>query len=280
MVLHKIIIFFFCFVHFSCTKNLLIYLSKNEIKQSFGNNKFKPTYHIIKTHNGPLHYTQIGDTTKPLFVFVHGAPGRWYGIINILTDSSILNQYNIITYDRPGFGNSNNGYSVTSLLEQSNALQLIINKTNVTNKKVTLVSRSYGTAIAAKYTMQFPNKVQKLLLLASCVDPVKEKYFWFAFANKMAWVNSFMYSDINNTTDEKFAHKRELKIMQNDWKNITVPTYIVHGTNDKIAYVSNAFFAEQKLVNAYTKMFIVNGLGHNITQEKAALVIDIVLDKY
>jgi pimeloyl-ACP methyl ester carboxylesterase len=262
----------------SCVSNFVFVLTNKQVESRYANKPNKPTFKTIATPSGKVFYATQGDSTKPLLVFIHGAPGHWYSSIHLFDDTALLAHFYIITYDRPGYGKSNNGYSVPYIDAQTEVLQQIITKENFSKKKVIVVGRSYGTPIAARYAMLYPNQTKKLLLLAPCVDPKKEKLFWFSFGNKLGFVNAFVPDDMNTATEEKFRHSNQLKFMQNDWDKITAPTYIVQGRKDWIADTANAYFAEQKIVNAFTKMYLIDNTGHNVSRQHPKLIKDLILE--
>ncbi len=259
----------------SCLRKYVYVLTPAQVQERYKQATKPPTMRYISTDYGKLYTVSQGDTTKPLLVLIHGAPGRWYSSINLLDDTTLQAHYHIVTYDRLGFGNSA-PYSVTNLDVQVNALHQLTQALNYTNQPVTIVGRSYGTPIAARYAMRYNNEVNKLFLLAPCLDPYKEKYFWFSFANKSSMVNSFMPKDINNTTDEKFTHAKQLKKIQQDWQRITVPTYIIQGRKDWIADTANAYFAQKKLVNAPTTLLLLDNTGHNVTKQHRTLMVQLL----
>lgn len=255
-----------------CMSNYVFVLNDNQIKERYLEKEQKPAFKTYQSTVGKVHYVTNGDSTKPILVLIHGAPGHWYSSINIVEDTALLNHFYIIAYDRPGFGKSNNGYSIPYIDAQTSVIADIVAKENKSKQPVTVVGRSFGTSIAARYAMLYPKETKKLLLLASCIDPKKERFFWFTYVNKLGFVNYFMPKDLQSTSDEKFAHKKELDKMKDDWHLITSPTYIMHGTKDWIAAIDNAYYADKKIVNAPTKLYIMENSGHNVTWKHKNIV--------
>lgn len=64
-------------------------------------NKFT---HATPTHHFEIAWTQVGDTSKPPLIFIHGTPWssvEWHNLASVLKD-----RYCIYLYDHPGFENS------------------------------------------------------------------------------------------------------------------------------------------------------------------------------
>jgi pimeloyl-ACP methyl ester carboxylesterase len=142
---------------------------------------------------------------------------------------------------------------------------------------VTVAGRSYGTPIAACYAMQQPQQVKKLFLLGSCIDPKKEKYFWFSFASKLGFLQQLLPEAYTMATNEKFTHQKELKKLLPGWAQIYAPTYIVHGKKDWMADTSNAYFALDRITSAPVAVYLLPESGHNVTFNNPALIINLLL---
>ena len=85
-------------------------IDQEEIDAAFAGLLFEPEFNTIQLHGKSLHYVAVGDTGKPVVVFVHGSPGTWDNFLYFLTDTTLLNTYRMIAVDRPGFGKAIMGY--------------------------------------------------------------------------------------------------------------------------------------------------------------------------
>jgi pimeloyl-ACP methyl ester carboxylesterase len=261
----------------SCMGKFVFTLMPKDITKHYTNTITKPTFKYIKTPVGKMYYATHGDSTKPILLLIHGAPGRWYSSLNLFDDTTLLQKYYIVSMDRMGYGKSNHYESITYIDAQVNAIATLIKKVNFTQQKVTVVGRSYGTPIAARIAMLFPNEIHKLFLLAPCIDPEKEKYFWFTYVNKIGIINYFLPKDLLTASDEKFAHAKELRKINNDWQYITAPTYVLQGRKDWIADTANTYFAKKKLVHANCKIYLLDNVGHNVTYSHFELIKQLLL---
>jgi pimeloyl-ACP methyl ester carboxylesterase len=271
----------FLFVVFlqGCLSKHVFTLTDQEVAAHYARKTTKPEFGFFNSEGRMIYYAIQGDTTKPLLVLVHGAPGRWYSSINLLDDSLLLQHYRILAYDRPGYGQSGLGDAVTSIEKQAEYLSALIDHHNTTGQAVTVVGRSYGTPIAACYAMHHPQQVKKLVLLGACIDPGKEKYFWFSFAGKLAWVQQFTPLSYTVATSEKFAHRKELKKLLPGWAQISSPVFLVHGKKDWMADTANVHFALNHITGAPVSVYLLTESGHNVTFSNPELIINLVTNE-
>lgn len=262
-----------------CMSKYVYTLTDKQVQERYAPKTTQPFFGYFNSNGQNIFYALQGDASKPLLVLVHGAPGRWYSSINLFDDSLLLSRYRILAFDRPGYGKSGSPKAITSIETQTEYMAALVNHVNTTGEPVTIAGRSYGTPIAACYAMKYPEQVKKLVLLGSCIDPAKEKYFWFSYANLPGLIQSFMPRAINIATGEKFTHRKELKKLLSSWNHIQSPTMVVHGKKDWISDTANAWFAYKKIVNAPVTLYLLPESGHNITFSNASLIVDLILQE-
>jgi len=217
-----------------------------------------------------IHWVQSGSDTLPLLLLVHGAPGSWYGYINFLSDSTLLQHFALASVDRPGYNKSRPGGKVLSIARQAELISLIFRGDST--RPVYLMGRSYGAPIAAYLAAKFPNQVKGLMLIAPAASPDHEKFWWFSPILKYPPIRWLFPSPIKTASDEKYAHRRELRKMLPYWSQIKCPTHILQGKSDFIVKPINAQFVDSLLVSAPHKLTFLDETGHLITREKPWLV--------
>ncbi|MDW7691013.1 alpha/beta hydrolase [Flammeovirgaceae bacterium SG7u.111] len=180
-----------------------------------------------------LRYVETGAerNKENLLVFVHGAPGAGDDFFGFLTDSVLLEKARIVTVDRPGYGHSGYGKSVTSIQEQA----IIIGKVLEEAKEdhIYLIGHSYGGPIVGKMATMYA--VDGIMMLAPVNDPESEPIYWIAHLGKWKLTRWMASKPLRVATDEKFAHKAELALLKEDWGKITVPVVHLHGGKDFLA---------------------------------------------
>ncbi|MGB3801417.1 MAG: alpha/beta hydrolase [Lewinella sp.] len=200
-----------------------------------------------------LRYLQIGqDSTKPLLVFIHGAPSSSAWWLSILRDSSLRADANLLAIDRPGYGGSGLGDPMTSVEEQAENVASVIRLRKYPDQKVIIHGSSYGGTVSARIAMDFPELVDGLLLQSASMAPSQEYTYWVTNPNSLWALSWLLPSGLNSANHEKLVHESELEDMADEWSHINAVTVILHGTDDWLIYPRNAYYACDKLVNAPT----------------------------
>src|SRR4051812_730361 len=185
--------------------NRYVYTDK-EIAEHYMGKKMKPVFRSSQFHDRKVHYAVMSKSdTLPLLVMIHGAPGAWYGYMNLTDDSLLQQNFKIVAVDRLGYGKSGYGKEELSIEMQALAIKSIIEKENTTHKKIYLLGRSYGAPIAAWLAINYPAQVEKLIMASPVIDPAKEKFYWFSELGKSPVVQWMLPDLFNVATREKFS---------------------------------------------------------------------------
>jgi len=257
--------------------NKYIYTDK-ELDAYYQSIKLKPVYKDTKFLSRNVHYAVISKSdTLPLLVFIHGAPGAWYGYMNMMNDTLLQNKFKIISVDRLGYGKSGYGKAELSTQVQALAIKQVIDEENRSGKKVYLFGRSYGAPIAALLAINYPQMTEKLFMVSPVIDPEKEKFYWFSNIGKWRIVQWTLPSLLNVATEEKFYHSTAMKAMLPEWKRLYVPSYILVGENDEIADTANFTFAKTHIVNSPAVFMKVKNSGHLVTHDQPKLIEKLLL---
>lgn len=250
-----------------------------ELAEHYQNHTLKPTYHITKYQDRNVHYAVMNRSdTLPLLVMVHGAPGAWYGYLNLTDDSTLQQNFKIVAVDRLGYGKSDYGREEISIEMQARAIKQIIDAENSSGKKVYLLGRSYGAPIAAWLAINYPETIEKLVMASPVIDPEKERFYWFSSLGNTRIVQSMLPNFLNVATREKFSHQKELEKMLPDWDNLCTPTYVLVGERDNIADTANFTFARKKIRQCPAVFMKLKETGHQITHERPELIKNILLE--
>jgi pimeloyl-ACP methyl ester carboxylesterase len=206
-----------------------------------------PTFETYMVDEQLIHYTHVGDTSKPLVIFVHGSPGSSDAFLDFLADTTLSTVCQMISVDRPGFGESS-GKGETSLARQSEFLKPIVEKH--ATKKIVLVGHSLGGPVIAQMAMDYEELLTGLVIVAGSIDPTLEPNEWFRPALKHPPLKWFLNDDFNASNTEITPLQEELKTMMPLWEKITIPVTVIQGTKDKLVPAGNANFAKKMLVNS------------------------------
>jgi pimeloyl-ACP methyl ester carboxylesterase len=119
------------------------------------------TAQTVSVHGRQVSYLEAGD--GPLLLLVHGMAGtarNWDGVIEPLALHNT-----VIAPDFPGHGDSAPGggdYSLGSLASGLRDLMIALG-----HDRATLVGHSLGGGVALQFTYQFPEMVERLVLVSS-----------------------------------------------------------------------------------------------------------------
>lgn len=236
-------------------------MSKSEIDRFFSDKKYKGTLHRYEVGKRTINYLHVGDTTKPVIVFMHGSPGSLSAFIDFMADSSLLAHAQLISVDRPGFGSSDFGRAEKSLAAQS-ALLFPVLKRHKRAQPLILIGHSLGGPIIAQMAMDYPAWVDGLVIVAGSIDPDLEPNEWFRGPLATPVFKWMLPRSLRASNDEIYRVKPQLEEMLPRWKDITVPVTVIQGGRDKLVPPGNADFAKRMLVNAPVKILLMDDMNH------------------
>jgi pimeloyl-ACP methyl ester carboxylesterase len=257
--------------------NKYIYTDK-ELDEHFEHKKLKPCYKDASFLGRKIHYAVMcRNDSLPLLVFIHGAPGAWYGYLNLMDDTLLQQKYKIVAIDRLGYGKSNYGNAETSTQIQALAVKEIIDRENYTKRKVVLLGRSYGAPMAAWLSIHYPQQIEKLFMISPVIDPQHEKFYWFSGIAKWKPVQWMLPKMLNVATEEKYSHAKEMKLMLPEWNKLYTPTYVISGADDRIADTCNYSFAKAHINNCQSVFLKLQNTGHQVTYKHPELIRNLLL---
>lgn len=260
--------------------NSYIYTDQ-ELQEHYENKTVRPVYKESDFLDRKQHYAVLSKSdTLPLLVMVHGAPGAWYGYLNLTDDSLLQEHFKIVAVDRLGYGKSGYGKEELSVQMQALAIKSIIEKENTHNKKVYLLGRSYGAPITAWLAINYPQKFEKLVMVSPVIDPEKEKFYWFSDIGNSPLVQWALPDLLNVATKEKFTHQKEMELMLPKWKNLCTPTYVLVGEDDAVADTANYSFAKKHITNCPAVFIKLKNTGHQITRQHPEVVRELLLQEF
>jgi pimeloyl-ACP methyl ester carboxylesterase len=254
--------------------------SDQELAEHYNGKLVQPEFKNLTYKGHNLHYAVISKSdTLPLLVMVHGAPGAWYGYMNLTDDSLLQHNFRIVAVDRIGYGKSDYGKEELSVEVQARAIRSVIEKENITGKKVHLLGRSYGAPIAAWLAIDDPDTYEKLVMVSPVIDPEKEKFYWFSELGRTQLVQWMLPEMLNVATREKFSHQREMRRMLSEWDKLSTPTYVLVGEDDDVADTANYSFAKRHLTECPAVFMKLRNTGHQITRQQPDLVKNVLLSQ-
>ena len=218
-----------------------------------------------------IHMQKEIDTMLPTLLLIHGSPGSALDFKKYLLDRELNEKYNLITYDRIGYGNENRGEVVGSLKKEVEVLDAVLRDIKTTN--VILAGYSYGGTTA----LVSPKKYKKKLLLAPAVRGDLEPMFWAIKLYEWKFTRPVVPKVFQAATEEKLRHTTELINYENQWDINDTKIISIHGKLDRIVPYENSIFLENKLDPAIFKLITLERGRHDLIWTNFKVIKNIFL---
>ncbi len=225
-----------------------------------------PTILRHQTQEGIIRYLEVGENTENVVIFIHGAPSSMAIFRTLLTDKMLLQHTKMVAVDRAGYGYSDYGKVVTSVVEQARRLAPILQKYAQTHKRIVLVGASYGGSVAAKLAMDYPDLIDDVMFVSASLAPKEEKIYGISYMIRRRAFKWLFPKFIRIANAEKLAHEKALMEILPTWGNIKSRIFVLHGTTDKLIYPANVAFAQKQLAHIqHFQVKWVPDMGHKIS---------------
>lgn len=150
-----------------------------------------------------------------------------------------------------------------------------------------LLGHSFGGSVAAKYSLRYPEKIEKLFLASSAgirKKTAKKEFFkkispfFRSFSlSKRIFYRFFVKSDYQYTSG--VMRETYLNVINEDisglFSQIKVPTVIIWGEKDDITPISDAYFMNKEIKNSTLE--VLPGVGHRIRLEAPEILVEKIL---
>lgn len=239
---------------------------------------------------------ETGRGNKKSVVLLHGlsqdASSQWYGLANALK-----NQYHVVAVDLPGFGYSEKGNKLYTPDNYAAFIKQVVRK--FTKGPVTMVGHSLGATLALRYAAQYPEDVDRLLLVDAIGILHRSVYMGFLARVGLSWVNSYYptrdgrYDNLEQWVRESMgwleatpvrtetllaSEQVRAKLLQSDpakiaalslvlenfgetIRDVRTPTLVIWGQNDSTSPLRVGKLLASRLANA--RLEVLPGSGHN-----------------
>jgi len=257
-----------------------------------------------------VHYQEFGDVTNPTLVMIHGYTASlyvWKTVAPMLADAG----FHIVALDLLGFGYSDKpswfDYAITS---QARMVARFMNRLGI--GRATIVGSSYGGAVAATLVLDYPERVEKLVLvdtvcndnlrnhpilklasipgLGEAITPflVDSRAFQrYRMRGTLAKPNHDLITDdrvesILRPLSAADAHHSLLATsrawsanrIEQDAHLIDQPTLIIWGEDDKVIPVDDGYTLHRSMLNS--RFVILKACGHVPQEEKSETFAELV----
>ena len=242
---------------------------------------------IFEFEKVKLYYDYQFNNKEQTVVLLHGWGGNHLSLSPLLVS---FQNYNILTLDFFGFGQSDKPLQNFDIYSYSNAVAELLKKLNLND--IILVGHSFGGRISIILSNQLNDIVSKMILIDSAGlkprNTIKKtfKKMNYKFAKFLVKVNvkgkeslekygSDDYKKLSN--EEKKVFNRVVnEYLEKYLLNIKCSTLIIWGEKDKDTPLYMAKKLNKKIKNS--KLYVVKNAGHFAYVEEANLVNKIIKD--
>lgn len=246
--------------------------------KKFGETNIKIVYDQYRNRKIRLVHSHPLDHNKPTLFYVHGAPGSNDNFSKLMKDSVLNDIANWVSVDRLGYGFSGLGNPEESIQIQSESLLNVFEPFFQKTPLIILIGWSYGGPIVSKMALDKPDKIDHVIMLAPAIDPEIERFFALGKFAQWKLTRWFVPKPLRVAQDEKLQHVQELKDLENQWKDLSVPVTNIHGKKDDIVPYENIFFVAEKFPKNTTDTLSIDNVGHLFPVSQPELTSKIIVE--
>ncbi|MBR1252287.1 alpha/beta fold hydrolase [Bradyrhizobium sp. AUGA SZCCT0240] len=266
-----------------------------------------PPSSFIESPNGRIHYHEMGE--GPPVVLIHGGGAGAFAYSNYRKNIGPLSQHNrVIIFDMPGFGKSAPRAAPAGLFKSmAGALGEVLDHLKI--EKASLVGNSLGGATSLRFTLDHPDRVDRLILMGTAgslpvhtVTPSEGSFRLLGFyrgegptmAKLKALLEVLIYDTSGITEEllaERFKSAVEPSVVANPPLHLFKPndrlwtepldqlqhkTLLIWGREDRIVPLDAAYILQKQMPNA--DLVVFSKCGHWAQWEKADAFNRLVAD--
>ncbi len=226
-----------------------------------------------------LHTVSIASSdTLPWVLFVHGSPGASDAFIEYLADTVLTRHFNLVAFDRAGFGYSGFGRPETTLAGQAADMKAIVDHF-APNQTIILLGHSLGGPLICRFAMDYPAQTRALINVAGSIDPNLEPHQWWVPVVDNPPVKWLIPKALWTSNHEIRYLSDELNKMMPMWDDITCPVHLIHAEDDRLVPIGNVAFADKMLINSSNKKETILPKGdHFILWSRMDIIKQALLD--
>ncbi|MFN2500408.1 MAG: alpha/beta fold hydrolase [Pyrinomonadaceae bacterium] len=265
---------------------------------------------FVSVDGARVHYQEFGNASDPAMILIHGYTASvyaWKTAAPLLADAG----FHLIAVDLVGFGYSDKPTSFDYSIEsQARWISRFMNRLGI--GRAFIVGSSYGGAVAAILAMDYSERVEKLVLVATvCNDDAKahpvlrlasvpgigeiitplladsKLFLRFRMHGTLAKANHHLITkdrieSIRRPLLAADGHRSLLATSRNwhacrieqDAHLIDRPTLIIWGEQDTVIPIENGYKLRNSILNS--KLVVIRDCGHVPQEEKSQLFTKLV----
>jgi pimeloyl-ACP methyl ester carboxylesterase len=253
-------------------------ITDKKLQKFFRDHQLNGSVHYYNKLGRRIRFIRIDNQAQATLFFIPGSPASIDLFIDYYKDPDLLQHFDMIAVDRPGYGNSGYGKPEPSIERQA---EMIVDCVANAVKPVIICAGSHGASVACRLVMDHPDIAAGLVLDGPSLGPGLEKMFWLTPVIEHTFLRWLLPPHHRTANTEKIHHKEELTKMLPLWEKIHIPVMYIQGEKDRMIYKSNAEFAKKHLTNVpLLDIEFVPRRQHFITRKEMPLIKQKILQMY
>ncbi|HQU86213.1 MAG TPA: alpha/beta hydrolase [Pyrinomonadaceae bacterium] len=273
--------------------------------------------HFTEVDGTTIHFQEFGTRGNPTLLLVHGYTAStfvWQSVAPVFADAG----FHVVALDLVGFGFSDKPKSFDyTIASQARMIERFMDRLGI--GRATIVGSSYGGAVSLTVALDYPERVEKLVLVDAVINNSPKKHPIMKLAkvpgvgevitpfllDSKAFMRIRMRETLHPANHHLITEERieaivrplsaadghhavlasgrnwEADRIEEDLSLINQPTLIIWGENDNVIPIYNG----EKLYNAIlnSRFVVLKNCGHVPMEEKpeifASLVTEFLKDK-
>lgn len=222
-----------------------------------------------------IHYV-VASTGDQRIVFIHGSPGTWKGWTPYLADRNLREKAELVAVDRPGWGTSDNGDTVTQLAAQAALLDPLVRRRT---QPTLLVAHSYGGPIALLMAARRPDAISGVVLIAPTLSSALEPKHWYDRLASLEVIRILLPQRLAKALVELRPLPSQLDALVPRWGRLRTPVTVIQGQDDRQVDPATAEFARTTLSSSTRlRIITVPHAGHHVLWNHLPIISDAILD--
>lgn len=206
----------------------------------------EPTCFLLEWEDEVINTVYVGDPTKQKVLFIHGSPGDWTSWSGLMTDSSLLANFFMISFDRPGYGGTTIDPQA-DLAEHGRAAIAIMEQFGP-NEKFIIAGHSYGGAVVGQVLVSAPERVEKAILAAPAISPDHQEARWYNKMARLKLINMLIGKDMRSSNVEMIGLSESLRNIEDSFPLVQTPQVFIHGEKDiLVPYATVDYWQSHKM---------------------------------
>lgn len=265
---------------------------------------------FVNVDGARIHFQEFGDPTKPTLVLIHGYTASlyvWKTVAPMLGE----NAFHVVALDLLGFGYSDKPSSFDySIVSQARIVARFMDRLGI--GRATVVGSSYGGAVAATLALDYPERIEKLVLVnavsndnlknhpilkLASIPGIGEAITPFLVDSRMfqrhrmrgtlakanhRLITKDRVESILRPLSAADAHHSLLATsrawsasrIEEDAHLINQPTLILWGEDDSVIPVADGYRLHDSIL--HSRLVVLRDCGHVPAEEKSDLFVEIV----